>query len=107
MRALRRESLRATVFLCRTPFETPRCISGWAAMKAVFAAALSPLAIASSTFLTKVRMRLSRALLTSVRFKVWRLRFSADLWVAILDLRAEAVLCAGGGLISGLPPRRQ
>ena len=35
--------------------------------------------IAVSTFLTKVRTRLSRARLIAVRFSVWRSRFSADL----------------------------
>jgi len=40
---------------------------------------LSLLAIAVSTFLTKVRTRLTRALLLAVRLAIWRMRFSADL----------------------------
>ena len=39
----------------------------------------SPVVIALSTFLTKVRTRDSRARLMAVRFSVWRRRFSADL----------------------------
>src|SRR3546814_5219719 len=47
---VRREYLRATVFLCSTPLATPRAISGWAACSAAAAAALSPAATADSTF---------------------------------------------------------
>src|SRR5882757_8806774 len=60
MRPDRRDSLRATVFFCSTPLVMPRCISGCAALNASAAAALSPASIAVSTFLTKVRMRLTR-----------------------------------------------
>jgi hypothetical protein len=40
---------------------------------------LSPDAIASSTFLIELRIRLRRAVFTAVRRLVWRARFSADL----------------------------
>src|SRR3546814_8396209 len=46
---VRREYLRATVFLCSTPLATPRAISGWAACSAAADAALSPAATADST----------------------------------------------------------
>src|SRR5437588_3225066 len=79
IRVASRDSLRATVFLWRTPLVVARCNSGWASCNADWAAALSPVSIAASTFLTKVRTRLSRARLMIVRFSVWRSRFSADL----------------------------
>src|SRR3546814_14540877 len=63
---VRREYLRATVFLCSTPLATPRAISGWAACSAAAAAALSPAATADSTFFTSVRLRDSGFLLTFV-----------------------------------------
>jgi hypothetical protein len=84
IRAESRESLRETVLLCVTPLLAARCISGCAARNASPAARLSPLAIAASTFLTKVRMRDLRAWLRSVRRSVCRWR-----------LRAEAVLAMG------------
>src|SRR6266566_389932 len=74
MRAARRDSLRATVFLCSTPLVVARCNSGWATRKADCASSLSPVAIAVSTFLTKVRTRLSRERLIAVRFSVCRSR---------------------------------
>src|SRR5437588_756186 len=57
MRAASRDNLRATVFRCITPFVVARCSSGWASCKADCAAFLSPVSIAVSTFLTKVRTR--------------------------------------------------
>src|SRR3546814_12240366 len=54
---VRREYLRATVFLCSTPLATPRAISGWAACSAAAAAALSPAAAADSPSSTRVWMR--------------------------------------------------
>lgn len=79
IRAANRDNFRDTVLRCITPFVVARCNSGWATWNADCAAALSPLAIAVSTFFTKVRMRLSRALLVAVRVSVCRRRFSADL----------------------------
>src|SRR5437764_9969939 len=79
MRAERRDSLRATVFRCITPFVVARCNSGSARRNADCAAFLSPVSIALSTFLTKVRTRLNRERLVAVRFSVCRRRFSADL----------------------------
>jgi hypothetical protein len=70
MRAARRDSLRETVFLWSTPFVMARCSSGCARRKADCAACLSPLEIAVSTFLTKVRTRLVRARLIAVRLAV-------------------------------------
>jgi len=77
-RAERRDSRRSTVFLCNTPPRTPRAISGWAARRAAWAAVLSPLAIASSTAFTKVRMRPMRAPLITARRAFRRIRFLAD-----------------------------
>src|SRR5262249_37090616 len=76
-----RESLRATVFGCVTPFVAARWISGCASRNADVAASLLPPAIAASTFLRKVRMRDLRDALRAVRVLVCRMR-----------LRAEAVL---------------
>ena len=78
MRADSRDTLREAVLRRRTPFVTPRMISGWAALRADCAAVLSPDSIAVSTFFTKVRTRLIRARLTSVRRWIWRTRFFAD-----------------------------
>ena len=70
IRAARRDSLRETVFLWRTPLVLARCSSGCASWNAVRAASLSPVAIAVSTFLTNVRTRLVRARLIAVRLAV-------------------------------------
>jgi len=83
-RAESRDNLRATVFLWITPLPDARCISGCAARRALAAAALSPPAMAVSTFLMAVRMRERRAVLRSVRRSIWRMR-----------LRAEAVFAMG------------
>src|ERR1700733_7954392 len=61
IRADSRDSLRATVLRWATCLPAARCISGCAARNASAAAALLPLAIATSTFLTKVRIRDLRA----------------------------------------------
>ncbi len=74
---VRRENLRATVFLWSTPLATPRAISGCAAFSAVAAASLSPAATAVSTFFTSVRMRETRFLFTRVRAVLRRMRFFA------------------------------
>ena len=70
IRTASRDSLREAVFLCITPFVIARCNSGWATCSADCAAVLSPVAIAVSTFLTKVRTRLIRDRLVAVRFSV-------------------------------------
>src|SRR5579871_176023 len=65
--------------------------AGSAATRAVCAAALSPRAIASSTWRSEVRMRERRALFISVRRAILRVAFLADLVLAIdpsLDLRS-------------------
>jgi hypothetical protein len=77
--AASRDNLRETVFLWSTPLVIARCSSGCANRKADCAVALSPVEIAVSTFLTKVRTRLTRARLIAVRLAVCRMRFSADL----------------------------
>ena len=65
-RLVRRDTFREPVFLCSTPLVVARCNSGWASRKADCASSLSPVAIAVSTFLTKVRTRLSRDRLIAV-----------------------------------------
>jgi hypothetical protein len=102
MRVASRDSLRDTVFLCITPLVIARCNSGRASWRADWAAPLSPPAIAVSTFLTKVRTRLIRERLIAVRFSVWRMRFSADLWFAMLACR----ITKDGLFISGLRMRQ-
>src|SRR3546814_16437405 len=74
---VRRDIFLATVFLWRTPLDAPRIISGWAAFSASAASSLLPAVIADSTFLTKVRIRLTRDLLTSARRSFRRVRFLA------------------------------
>ena len=98
MRAARRDNLRDTVFLWRTPLVIARCSSGCAKRRAEVAVSLSPVAIAASTFLTKVRTRLTRARLMAVRLAVCRIRFSADLWLAIqLAVKQRTPLILGPG----------
>src|SRR5262245_25987485 len=70
----------------------PRCSSGWALRNASSASFLSCAAIAVSTFLTKVLIRLSRAVLTAVRRRAWRIRFSADLFFLTSFCAAMAFL---------------
>ena len=87
-RADKREILRDTVFLCKTPRETPRCISGCARRRASRALAASPAAIAISTFFTNVRMRRIRAPLIIARFALRIILFLEDLWLAIAFTRS-------------------
>src|SRR5258705_7043686 len=77
-RLVRRDTFREPVFLCSTPLETPRMISGSAAFKAASAAFLSPEAMASSTLRIKPRTRVLRAVLMAVRLAVVRTRFLAE-----------------------------
>jgi hypothetical protein len=84
MRALSREIFREAVFFGSTPFVTPRMISGCAVRSAALAAARSPLAIASSTFLSCLRMRLTRARFRAVRRSVCLIRFFAEaIWAMV------------------------
>src|SRR5215210_5461914 len=71
-------------------------ISGSAALRASAAFAASPVASASSTLRTKVRMRLRRARLMSVRLAILRVIFLADRVLAMrLVLVSNAVRRAG------------
>src|SRR6185437_5609525 len=74
-RFVRRATFRAPVFLCSTPFDTPRMISGSAAFIAAWAAALSPRLKASSTLRMKPRTRVLRAVLMAARLAEVRTRF--------------------------------
>lgn len=91
MRADRRDSRRETVLRWVTPLIDARCISGCATLNASAATALSPPAIAVSTFFMKVFIRDIRALFRSVRRAVWRMRLRAE---AVLAMRS---VCPGGG----------
>ena len=73
--AASRETLRDAVFFLRIPFVTARMIIGWAFFNASTAAALSALATASSTLRIKVRIRVRRALFTSVRRAIFLTAF--------------------------------
>jgi hypothetical protein len=79
----RREILRDAAFLFTTPRVTPRINSGCADLSAAFAASLSPVSIAVSTLLIKVRMRLRRLMLVAVLRSSRRTRFFADDVLAI------------------------
>src|SRR5437899_911180 len=65
------------------PVRAARISVGSAATRAADAAALLPLAMASSTWRNDVRMRERRALFTSVRRAILRVAFLADLVLAI------------------------
>src|SRR5215831_7864876 len=93
-RFVRRATLRAPVFLCSTPFDTPRMISGSAAFNAACAAALSPLLSASSTLRMKPLTRVLRAVLMVARRAEVRTRFLDE---AILGM--GFLLQFGGGRI--------
>jgi hypothetical protein len=97
IRVASRDNFRETVFLWSTPLVIARCISGCASRRADSAVALSPVAIAVSTFFTKVRTRLTRPRLMAVRLAVCRMRFSADLWFAM-----QFAVTERGGLYRGL-----
>ena len=84
IRLFNRDSFRATVFLRSTPLLTPRCISGIANLRASEASPLLPLRIASSTFRTNVRIRLTRALFLALFFAAWRIRFFTEAVVAMM-----------------------
>lgn len=80
-------------------------------MNALCAALLSPFAIASSTFLTKVRKRLTRAPLITARRAFRRIRFLAEAWWAIgstymfMKPWKGGVIAPGrGGVKPGEPP---
>jgi hypothetical protein len=73
----KRENFRAAVFLWITPRATPRAISGCTAFSALAASAFFPDAIADSTALMKVGMRMIRLWLISVRFAFRRMRLLA------------------------------
>src|SRR6185295_5861219 len=82
-RDARREILRDADFLWTTPFWETRIRTGSAAARAALAAALSPVAKASSTLRTDNFMRDVRDLLTAVRRTAWRAAFRADVVLAI------------------------
>src|SRR3712207_1244895 len=101
MRLARRETFREAVFLCTMPFWAARIISGSAARRAAAASVWLPEAIASSTLRMKVRMRLRRDRLISVRFAILRVIFLADTVLAMACPRsviADAASPAWGEL---------
>ena len=77
-RFAKRETLRLPIFLWTTPFETARIVSDSAFFKAFCAVLASPAAIASSVARHEERIRVRRALLTSVRRPMTRFAFFAD-----------------------------
>ena len=88
-RAERRRLARGSVLVDHAVPVTPRWISGCACRSASAAAFLSPLAIAASTFFTKVLMRLVRARLTAVRLDLARAFRPTCGWPWSLDARLE------------------
>src|SRR5260370_1217720 len=95
-----RDTLRLADFLWMMPVRAARMSVGSAATRAVFAAALLPLAIASSTPRSDVRMRERRALFTSVRRAILRVAFLADLVLAIDPSLGFASVIANGAALS-------
>ena len=77
------------------PFEAAFMICGSACCIAISAARLSPAAIASSTFRTKLRMRERGTLLLAVRRAIFRAAFLADVVFAILNSSEYAEAVAG------------
>lgn len=96
-RAVSLETFLDAVFLCKMPCCAARMTTGIALCKADAATDASPVAIASSTLRTRVRMRLRRARLTVVRRAIFRTAFFAELVLAInyspkMSLRQDAGL---------------
>src|SRR5260370_34700310 len=87
------------------PVRAARMSVGSAATRAVFAAALLPLAIASSTPRSDVRMRERRALFTSVRRAILRVGFLADFVLGIDPSLGFASVIANGAALSPAPKR--
>src|ERR1700674_1215354 len=83
IRWVSRDTFRLADFLWMIPVRAARMSAGSAATRAAWAAALLPLEIASSTLRNDERMRVRRALLTSVRRAILRVAFLADLVLAI------------------------
>lgn len=81
----------------------PRASSGWAALSASAATALSPPARAASTFLTKVRMRERRLPLISARRSLRRMRLRACgvLAMSVLFLSSDGLPLRETGKIPG------
>src|SRR5262245_6720113 len=88
----RRDTLRLAVLECSTPFCAERMITGSASRNAASAVLRSPLAIASSTLRTKLRISERRPLLISVRRAILRAALRAE---GVLGM-AELVLRAAG-----------
>src|SRR5215467_3947987 len=86
----KRDTLRLAVLECTTPFCAERMITGSASCSAASALPRSPLAIASSTLRTKVRISERRLWLISVRRAILRVALRAEgvLGMAVLVLRA-------------------
>src|SRR5262249_47458873 len=113
----RRDTLRLAVLECNTPFCAERMITGSASCRAASALPRSPLAIASSTLRTKVRISERRLWLISVRRTILRaaLRAEGVLGMAVLVLRAAgwpAPRCAARyrktrAAARGSPPARR
>jgi len=83
IRCVSRDTFRLADFLWMIPVRAARMSAGSAATRAACAVTLLPLAIASSTLRSEVRMRDRRALFTSVRRAILRVAFLADLVLAI------------------------
>src|SRR5262245_58704437 len=85
----RRDTLRLAVLECTTPFCAERMITGSASRSAARATLRLPLAIASSTLRTKLRISERRPLLISVRRVILRAAVRAEgvLGMAVLVLR--------------------
>src|SRR5215472_1290168 len=88
----RRDTLRLAVLECTTPFCAERMITGSASRSAASAVPRSPLAIASSTLRTELRISERRPLLISVRRAILRAALRAE---GVLGM-AELVLRAAG-----------
>src|SRR5579884_1656591 len=83
IRCASRETLRLALFLWSTPRWAARMITGSAAFSAATAASRLPLAIASSTLRTELRIVDRRALLIAVRRAILRVALRADVVLAI------------------------
>src|SRR5215469_14656976 len=89
------------------PVRAARMRVGSAATRAAVAAALSPRAMASSTWRSEVRMRERRALFTSVRRAILRVAFLADLVLAIDPSFGFASVIAKGTALSPAQKKRR
>src|SRR5262245_12621531 len=97
--SVNRDTLRLAALRCTMPFCAERTITGSASLSAASAWARSPVAIASSTLRTKLRIFDRRALLISVRRAILRVALRAEVVLAMPVLGSRGCAWPGHSII--------